>query len=367
MNAVGTGARGTEVHRTLGAAPFGWPQDAVDAALVALHAAGRVRATRNGEPVPPGRLNQAGVKAANFRPEQVVLTVEQKLAVRGLLRRAGVAVVRDEEHQGVAQFLGGLRELGYRVGGEPPLSTPPASPLLDDLIRKTGNEQLLAVHDHRDEVERLVADWKALTERAEPRRAQWALAIALRRHAAGLPVLDEIGPELDAILADRSLLDETDRVAPQAAKLAAALRTEITALRKALDAALGQAEEQLAADPSWMGLDPAQREAIRREHSLMRPPTLDVSTDEALRRTLDERPLSAWNAETDAVNTRVARVFADAATLSERDQPEVQKRPPTTVTLRRAILNDERAVRTWLQQTEAALKSAVREGPVIVE
>ena len=366
MNAVGAGARGTEVHRTLGAAPFGWPQDAVDAALIALHAAGRLRATRNGEPVPPGRLNQAGVKAAIFRPEQVVLTVEQKLALRGLLRRAGVAVVRDEEQQGVAQFLGGLRELGYRAGGEPPLPTSPASPLLDDLIRKTGNEQLLAVHDHRDELERLLAEWTALTERAAPRRLQWELATALRRHAAGLPVHDEIAPELDVILIERSLLDETDRVAPQAAKVAAALRKEVTALRKTLDVVVGEAEEELAADPNWARLDPAQREAILRQHSLTRPPPLDVSTDEALRQTLNDRPLSSWRAEADAVATRLARVQAAAAELAAPGAPETRRPKPTTVTLRRATLDDEQAVRNWLSESETALVEAVRHGPVTI-
>ena len=367
MTTVGAGARGTEVQRTLGAAPFGWPQDAVDAALIALHAAGRLRATRNGEPVEPGRLHQAGVKTAAFRPEQVVLTVGQRLAIRGLLQRAGVAAVRDEEQQGVAQFLAGLRELAYRAGGEPPLPTYPASALLDDLIQKTRNEQLLAVHDHRDELERLLADWKALTERAAPRQAEWDLATALHRHAAGLPVCDEVGPELDAILADRCLLDETDRVAPQAAKLAAALRHEVTALRHALDAAVGQTERELEADPNWTRMDLAQREAVLGQHRLTRPPPVDVSNDKALRRTLDEQPLSAWRAETDAVATRLARARAAAAELATLENPEAGRPKPTTVTLRRATLTNEPAVREWLAETEESLLEALKKGPVVLD
>ncbi len=361
MSTVGAGARGTEVHRMLAAAPYGWPRDAVDAALIALHAAGRLRATRNGEPVAPGGLNQAGVKTAVFRPEQVVLTAGQKLAIRGLLTRAGIQAVRDEEQQGVSRLLSELRDLGSRAGGEPPLPAPPVSALLGELIQQTGNQQLLAIHDHRDELARLLADWKALADRARPRLAQWEMATALRRHVAGLSVDDEVGPQLDAIVAERSLLNETDRVAPQAAKLAAALRKEVTALREALDTAVRDAAEQLATDPNWTRLDSAQRKAILREHSLTRPPTLDIATDEALRRTLDERPRSAWRAETDAVATRLARVHAAAAELAGPEPPS-----PTTVTLRRATLANELAVRAWLAETEESLLRAVRKGPIVL-
>lgn len=366
MATVGAGARGTEVHRTLAAAPFGWPRDAVDAALIALHAAGRLRATRNGEPLAPGGLKQAAVKTAVFRPEQVVLTVSQKLAIRGLLTRAGIQAVRDEEHRGVAQFLNDLRQLGQRAGGEPPLPAPPVSSLLEDLIRQTGNEQLLAVHEHRDELERLRADWTGLAERAGPRQAQWEIATALRRHAGGLPVHDEIGPELDAILTARSLLDETDRVAPQAAKLAAALRKEVTARHDALDGAVRDAADQLAADPSWRRLDPAQRQAILGEHSLTAPPPLEVSTDEALHRSLDDRPLPAWQAEADAVPTRLGRARALAAARAAPHKRGNGHVEPSAVTLRRTTLDDELAVRAWLRETEQTLMARIRQGPVVI-
>ena len=367
MATVGTGARGTEVHRTLSAAPFGWPRDAVDAALIALHGSGRLRVTRNGEPVAPGDLNQAGVKTAVFRPERVVLTVQQKLAIRGLLTRAGIQANRDREHEGVAQLISALRDLGFRAGGEPPFPNAPVSSLLDDLTRQTGNEQLLTVHNHGDELERLLTDWKALAERAGPRRVQWEVATALRRHAASLRIADEVGPELDAILAERSLLDETDRVAPQAAKLATELRTEVTALWEALDAATCQAMEELKADPNWTELDAAQQDTILRKHSLTRPAPLDVSTDEALRHTLDERPLLAWRAEGDAVPTRLTRALAAAAACAAPIPLEADRAIPTEVTLRRVTLSDERAVRQWLGETGDALLQAVRSGPVVIK
>ena len=366
MTAVGAGARGTEVHRTLAAAPFGWPRDAVDAALIALHGAGRLRATRNGEPVGAGHLNQAAVKASAFRPEQVVLTIRQRLAIREFLTRAGIPAVRDEEQQGVHQLLQDLRGLARRAGGDPPLPAPPVSALLDDLAQKTGNEQPLAVHESRGELERLRTEWKSLAERRVPREQQWELAAALRRHAADLPVVGDVGSELDAILAHRSLLDETDRVAPQAAKLASALRAEVSALREALDAAVREAEQELGADPSWLRLAAPKREEIRRRHRLARPGQLDVSTDEALRRALEERSAPAWRAEADAVGARAARAREDALALAPPEIPEPGKQQPQTVTLRRATLANEGAVRAWLQETERDLLDGIENGPVVI-
>jgi len=165
------------------------------------------------------------------------------------------------------------------------------------------------------------------------------------------------------------LLDDPDQVAPQSAKLAAALRAEVTELREKLKTAVREATKELDSDPNWIRLDPRQREAILREHSLTPPTPLDVSDDGALRHALDERSLSAWRAEADAVPTRLERARAAAEELSAPDIPsdETTVRSSTTVTLHRATLADEQAVREWLSETERSLLEAIQSGPVRVK
>ena len=46
---IGAGKTGTEIRKTLRASPFGWPQDAIDAALIALHRSQHITATLNGD------------------------------------------------------------------------------------------------------------------------------------------------------------------------------------------------------------------------------------------------------------------------------------------------------------------------------
>src|SRR5262249_17835181 len=52
---VGSGKKGTDVRKRFANPPYGWPQDAIDAALVVLHRAGMVQARLGGEPVTKGK------------------------------------------------------------------------------------------------------------------------------------------------------------------------------------------------------------------------------------------------------------------------------------------------------------------------
>ena len=360
---VGSGARGTDLHRALKAPPYGWPQDAIDAALLALHRSGHLRATRNGQPVAVGALDQAGVKAAEFRPEKVRLTTSQRIALRGLFEKLGITTRSGEEEVRAPAFLDALRSLAGRAGGAPPLPPVPETKRVDDLARLAGSEQLGALCESRDSLESDIAAWRALAERAEGRRPAWERAGALRRHAEALRVAGELGPEFDAIAGQRSLLGDTDPVAPLVAKLAAALRKALLDLHARLSAAVEAAEAALADDATWAKLDATAQAEIRRRLGLDAPPALAVSTDEALRQALDARPLSAWQADVDAAPERVARALEEAASrLAERDP----KRAATTVAVRRGTLPDEAAVRAWLDEHGTKLTEAVRKGPVLV-
>ena len=365
LAAVGAVARGAAVHKQLKAAPYGWPQDAVDAVLVALHRGGQLRAARNGQPVAPGALDQAGIKAAEFRPERVQLATGQRIALRGLFARLDVHTRSGEEEARAPEFLAALAARGGRAGGAPPLPPPPDLAPLEELTRLAGNEQLAEIHAQRDELGRWVEQWTALAGRADDRLPAWERAEALRRHAAGLPAAAEVGPELDAVREQRSLLADADPVGPLASRLAAALREALADAHQALAVALERAAAALAGDATWRRLDAAAQAEIRRRAGLDPPPPLAVATDADLLRALDARPLPAWRSELDAVDTRAGRALEEAAArLQEKDGPGG---PPTTaVEVRRGTLADEAEVRDWLREQEEKLLAAVRKGPVIV-
>ena len=82
----------------------------------------------------------------------------------------------------------------------------------------------------------------------------WKLARALlRRHADGLPVAAGVGADIDAVVAQRSLLTGTDQVGPIVATLAAALREALVEKHKRLTEATETAGATLARDATWFG------------------------------------------------------------------------------------------------------------------
>ena len=377
LGAMGTGARGTAIHKTLKAPPFGWPQDAIDAVLIALHRGGHLRATRNGQPVPADALDQAGIKAAEFRPEKVRLVTSQRIALRGLFGKLGVNAKSGEEESRAAEFLAALTELRERAGGRAPLPLAPDPAPIDDVSRLVGNEQLAALHARKDGVEQWIETWSTLAERAAARLQAWERAAAFRRHAEGLPVAAEVDPEIDAIRQQRSLLADTDPIGPLVARLAAALREALAAKHAELTAAIEAAGATLAGDATWSKLDEATRRQIRVRVGLDDPPPLAVATDGDLLRKLDGRPLAAWRSEIDAVDARTGQGLQAAAEWIDANTPppddattdETTPPPPrtTTIRVRRGTLPDEAAVRGWLREQEEKLVEAVRNGPVIVQ
>ena len=364
LGQISAGARGSEIQKNLKAAPYGWPQDAVDAVLIALHRSGHLRAIRNGQPVAVGALDQAGIKAAEFRPEKIRLTTPQRIALRGLFETANVTCKSGEEEAQAIRFLEAVKNIGRSAGGNSPLPLAPDLHLLDDLGRLSGTEQLGAILEKKPDLEKSILNWNTLKDRAQQRSAGWEKAAAFRHHAAGLPILGEVVPELDAIAAQRSLLAETDHVTPLTAKLAGALREALTRRHAALSVAIKKAEEQLVSDPTWAQLDAEVQSEIQNDLRLVRPAPLDIGSDGRLESTLNDRSLAAWQAEIEAVPSRIATALSQAANRLHKANPKVVT---TTVEIRRGTLTNNTDVQAWIEEHGQKLKEAVTNGPVIVQ
>ena len=364
LDTVGTGARGSQVRRTLEGAPYGWPRDAVDATLVALHRNGHLKAERNGRPVATAELDQTAISKTRFRPEKVRLSSKQRVELRGLFGKLGVHTKSGEEELRAPQFLAALQGLAARAGGKAPLPQVPDTRFVEDLSHLTGNEQLAAILAAKGEIDTALKGWTALADRVEGRQRAWDLAVAFCRHAEGeLEIAEEARAQLDAVMEQRALLADTDHVAPCLTKLVGALRGELAERHRELERAVAGATGALERDATWSKLDGAVRGAILGRVGLDRPTPLSVETNVALRETLDWRSLAAWRSQIDAVPERLARALEEAAKRlhEEEDGPSV-----THVKIQPVTLSDEAAVQRWVAEHEKKLTEAVRKGPVIV-
>ena len=140
--------------------------------------------------------------------------------------------------------------------------------------------------------------------------------------------------------------------------IAGLLREAVNGAHADHTAAYDQALAALAGNENWAKLDPTQHAGILAAVGLTAPVKPDVSSDEALGRHLDGRPLKVALAERDAIPGRVQQAIERAAKLLE---PKVQ-----TVSLERSTLRSEQEVDAWLGRQKSRLLEGLKQGPVLV-
>ncbi len=356
--AIGAGKVGGEIRKALRASPYGWPQDAIDAALIALHRAQHITATLNGVSVPLGQLDQNKIAKAEFRVEHATLSVQDRLLIRKLITQL-VQCKSGEEGAKAPEFLSALVTLARAAGGDAPLPVQAAITDIEDMQRLVGNEQLVAIKDKAADLESRIKTWTTARNLAAKRLPSWAVVEHLARHAGDLP---EIKPHLDqieAIRTHRLLLEPTDSVAPIRVAIAGLLREAVNSAHTVHATAHEQAIATLAGNDIWKRLDSVQQTSILSAVGLAAPVKSDVSSDEALGRHLDVRPLRVALAERDAIPGRVQQAIERAAKLLE---PKVR-----SVAIERATLRNEEDVNQWLTRQKLTLLQVIKDGPVLIQ
>ena len=358
LSEVGSGKRGKEVRGAFEASPYGWPRDAVDAALITLHTAGHLRATHKGMTLSQGQLDQAKISVTDFRTETATLNARDKMKLRKLFQNAGVDCKPNEETSKASVFLARLAELADRAGGETPMPSRPNSVHLDDLRALAGNEQLVEVLNQHDTLAQQANDWGKLADLVANRRPAWEILCTLLKHADEIPEAEELRTQADAVKSERRLLDASDPV-PDIRKAAVnALRAAVTAAHADYEKTFTKQMAALAAGDDWKKLTPDQRGQILAAESIDALPALTVGTEADLIRTLEQTPLPAWKTKTDALVQQFARAAIAAARLLE---PKTQR-----VHLSSSTLKTERDVKDWLAATEKDLLAKLEKGPIVI-
>lgn len=355
---IGAGKSGSDVRKTLGGTPFGWPRDAVDAALIALHRQQHITATLNGQAIPLGQLDQNKIAKADFRVEHATLSVGDRLVLRKLFQALGLSCKSGEEAVRAGDFLSGFIALATSAGGDAPLPASPATTEIEDTQRLVGNEQLVAIKAKASDWEDKIKVWMTTRDLIAQRAPTWTLVERLAKHVAAIP---EAKPHLDQISAirdQRLLLEKSDPANAIRVALAGLLRDAVQKGHAAHETAFNAAMASLAANSVWIKVAPADQDSIKAAVGLQAPVKADIASDDALAGHLDRKPLSSIQAEIDAIAGRVNQAIEQAARLLE---PKVQ-----TVTLERSTLRDAAEVEAWIERQKTTLLAKIANGPVLV-
>ena len=355
---IGSGKSGGDVRKALRASPYGWPQDAIDAALIALHRSQHLSATLNGAVQAPGHLDQNKISKAAFRVEKVTLSVTERLAIRRVFQALGVSCKAGEELAKAPEFLDKLAALGRATGGEAPLPAAPSVVDIEDLRAKVGNDQLAGIRDKASDFEKRIGEWTKTKALVDTRKPTWELVERLAKHAPSVASAADALQQLAAVRAQRLLLAPTDPVSPLRSVLADALRKAALDAHAALVAAHATGVASLEASSLWPRLTDADRSTILAAVDLAPIGSLELSNDAALLTALDARSISARHAETDAVPGRVQKALERAARLLE---PKVR-----CIAMERSTLATTADVDAWVERQRQTLLEAVKDGPVLV-
>lgn len=353
-----SGKRGQEIRAHFKMPPYGWPQDAIDGALLTLVQAGLVRAERNGQPL-TAQMNRTDISGATFARETAMVTAQDRIVVRQLLQEVGIASPPGQEATKIPELLQHLLECAKRAGGDPPLPLPPDTERIRDLQGLSGNRQVKAVAEAREQLRDAYRVWSATADRIAERLPRWQQLERLLRHAQELPVAAEITTQVQAIRDNRALLEDPDPVSSLLDRLTEELRDAVRVAQERLVEAQQRARAELEATPGWEQLSEGERQHLLAQAGLADAPPIDLSSPDALLRTLDHTPLRAWEDKIAAVQGRLADARQQVAKLLEPQAVAVRPR--------RATLKTEAEVEDYVASLRAELLEHVRTGrPVIV-
>lgn len=199
---LGPGRKGSDIRSKFMATPYGWPQDAIDAALTVLGNAGQVRVTgEDGKATSLPDLPRAKLGTCTFRAETTVITVGQRLAVAGLLQESETPFEKNQEAFALSALLGRLEVAAASAGGEPPAPAATSVPNITTLRSLSGNELLAALAASASDLKQLMKGWKQTAQAISTRMPKWRLAERLVAVGA-----DDQRGALNAVRDGRSLL-----------------------------------------------------------------------------------------------------------------------------------------------------------------
>jgi hypothetical protein len=355
-----SGTKGTEVRSKFMGMGFGWPQDSIDAALLVLAQAGLVKADVNGSPVTIKQLNLNQVGKAVYRPETKIVTAAQRIEIRGIISElAGIPAKSGEESAGVAQFLQQLNAVAGKAGGAAPCPPSPETALVARLTQVTGNEQLLDFLSAKDEVKSSWADWTRRVKEIAQRSPRWDRAQRLLAHARSLPIAAQLAPQLDAVRANRALLDDPDPVLPMVKDLEDALRNALSAEKTRFDQARESGMAELTADETFKKLPEGRRKEIVVECGLSAYDMPKVDTEDSLLKELDEASLSQWSDRAAGLESRFERARQIAA--KELEPAKVTVKPP------KAMLKTAPEVDAYVEKLREEIMKQIEAGhPVVI-
>jgi hypothetical protein len=355
---IGPGQRGKEIRDHFENNPYGWPRDAIDAALIVLFTTGHIKASYKGTVLIPKELDQGKITMTDFRRETTTIDTRSKIALRKLFQSADIACKSNEEIVAAEQYLSKLMAIAESAGGNAPMPLSPSTQYIQDMKSLSGNELLSAILQKQTTLEADYRKWLAKKELAEKRLKEWSQLQSFITYARKLTQSADYIAQAEAIVRDRSLLQETDPVQPVKAGIVAVLRETVVSVHSSFTANYNKEMESLSRNDSWQKIDARQKSEILRNEGISEIPALQVSDDTELLASLNAVSIDSWKTRSNALSQQFTNAIQAAVKLLE---PKVQNLKITAVTIK-----NESDLEAWLKESKQKILKCLQDGPVML-
>ena len=355
--------KGSEIREFFTDPPYGWSQDAVDAALQALVNAKILLAYNERKlALPNSIVDRKQIAKTYYKTEQITISAPQKILFLKLMNQTGGTPMKDDLPGCVPQWLQQMTELARQAGGDAPLPEPVDTSVLRTLRDFSGNALVLAIVENAQILEASYKSWSQTAANIAVRKPQFDTLLRLSHQARTIQSseIEEIQNQIQSIIAHRQLLLEPNPIEPLVQRLTQCLRETLNAYHADYQAAYRAGQERLKSDQSFKTLTPDEKHALLDEEKLTESaqPAIDVQSTDTILRSLDNMPLSQFADRIDSLAARFARVSQKAA---EHAEPELRH-----VEIPHRVLKTPQDVEKYVQELRDVLLADIHDGPVLI-
>lgn len=343
---------GKDIRNQFMKAPYGWPQDAVDALLIMLKNMQHISTNETD-------LKVAKINQASFKKEIHILGAKEKIAIRKLFQDAGITCPPNHEiFQYSNEYLDKLKTLATQISGDSPRPEPINIDFIKEIENKEGNERLLDILQQKEDLQAKFTDWSAKAKLVGAREPLWNLLMELNNHAPDEPEMEQLKIETAAIKDSRLLLQEPDLIQPI-----------LTAITDKLVAILNKRKEQyntlydlrmadLQANEYFKKLTPEQKHGILAKHQLLVKPEIKALDAHALHYQLQKASLYTWDTKIAALPGQFQSALEDAILLSA---PQAK-----TYSLPRKTISTQTEIDSYVAELKTELETLLKESSSII-
>lgn len=311
LNFIGNQSKtGREIRNHFSIAPYGWSQDAIDTILVNLKRTEHISSSESD--LKTGTINQA-----TFKKEIHTLTATQKISIRKLLQEAGINCPPNQDIFPYSnEFLDKLKVLAVHISGEAPKPERINTNFIKDISNKEGNERLLDMLNHKDELSEKFKDWTKKEEILRDREPDWENLNDLKKLCPDSPDFGMIVTEIDAIRDNRLLFQEPDPIQPILTQLTEKLGNK---LKEVVEKYLNQRQERmnvLQENEYFKKLSPEQKNSILMKNQLLTKYETKIHDAYNLAFQLQKISLDNWKTKISALQGQFDAALNEAIELS---------------------------------------------------